>query len=162
MKWKDILEKWYKEPLKYPDNIKNSFFWETKPITNEKSIFKQKFIQNEYLNNLKQNYSPFQNEINKSKNKYVTSFYNLSGDTLLIVPIPKKGKNFATLKNFIDNASKTQQEYLWKEVSKQIKKLLKKNKGKPLWVSTHGTGVHYLHIRICNKPKYYLTKSFMK
>lgn len=92
MKWKNILEKWNKEPIKYPDNIKNSFFWETKPITNEKSIFKQKFIQNKYLNNLKQNYSPFQNEINKSKNKYVTSFYNLSGDTLLIVPIPKKGK----------------------------------------------------------------------
>jgi hypothetical protein len=46
----------------------------------------------------------------------VTSFYNISKDTLLIVPIPKQNKIYTTMKDFIDNASKTQQKEFWKKV----------------------------------------------
>ena len=96
-----------------------------------------------------QDYSPFAKHIKKAKNKYVISFWNLSHDTLLIVPIPKRGKNFATLRDFIKNASITQQKALWKKVAQ----LALKSKG--VWISTHGHGVPYLHIRISATPKYY-------
>ena len=52
---------------------------------------------------------------------YVTSFENLSGDALLVIPIPKQGKNFTTIKHFIDNASETQKKHFWEYVSQKIK-----------------------------------------
>jgi len=34
-------------------------------------------------------------------------------------------------------------------------KELEKNVDTPRWLNTHGLGVHYLHVRIDEKPKYY-------
>lgn len=160
-KWKDVLDNWSNGNfLTYPSMIKNRFFWETTPITNQNSNFQETFIQSKTLNNLQEDWSRFQQQLqNIPKGKYVTSFYNLSGDALLVVPVPvqTKKRNFTTLKDFIDTASITQQKQFWKEVAKQIR-LLTKNGDKKYWVSVHGLGVPYLHIRICTKPKYYVTK----
>lgn len=161
MKWNDKLNYWHKlQNFIYPKNIKKSFFYETSPIKTGEEEYKVKFIENKYLDEMVQDYSSFMDKIKKSKNNYVTSFYNLSGDTLLVIPIPKQNKNFTTIKHFIDNASKTQKKYFWKYVSQKIKSLIKNKKTK-YWISTHGTGVPYFHLRISTKPKYYLTKSFM-
>ena len=75
-----------------------------------------------------------------------------------IIPYPKQNKKFTTLKHFIDNSTKLQQKRFWKKVSNSIKKMLKIYK--KVWVSTHGTGVPYLHIRIDTIPKYYITNKF--
>ena len=154
MKWKEKLEELNKKPLAYPAKISKSFFWETKPITNLNDDYKEIFIENSILSKLKQNYSSFEEHIKKSKNKYVTSFYNLSKTSLLIIPIPKINKNFATLKDFTDNASITQKKEFWKYVSKKIKEFSSKND--KIYVSTHGLGVSYLHIRLDTIPKYYI------
>ena len=53
-----------------------------------------------------------------SKNRYVVTFLNLSGDIILVCPMPMNGKNYATLKDFIDNASLTQQKEFWKYMIK--------------------------------------------
>ena len=112
MKWKDKLKEWLKEtPLKYPKNIKLPFFWETK-----------------CLNNLLQNHNSFIEYINKSKNKYATSFYNPNKTSLLIIPMPRDDKKFTTLKDFIDNASINHQKKFWKYVAKTIIKFMKENK----------------------------------
>jgi hypothetical protein len=78
---------------------------------------------------------------------------NLSGDTVLVVPMPKKNKNFSNLKEFIDNATLAQQKALWKRVVTVARKLMKNNKY--VWISTHGLGVPYLHVRVSTIPKYY-------
>lgn len=93
------------EYQKYPNGITESFYYETSPITNDMNT-------NIYLTQMKQDYSSFEKELNKSKNNYATSFYNLSKTSYLIVPIPRKGKKFTTMKDFIDNASKIQQKKL--------------------------------------------------
>jgi hypothetical protein len=161
MLWKTILDNWMNgNILKYPKSIKNRFFYETSAIINENSIYKQKFIENNALQNITQDFSNFSEYINKSTNKYVTSFINLSGDTLLIIPMPHKNKNFTTLKDFIDNANLTQQQHFWQKVAIEIRKLIINN-NKKFWVSTHGLGVNYLHVRICSQPKYYQTKQFI-
>ena len=59
--------------------------------------YKEKFIESNQLDKLKEDFSPYKKYIELSKNTYVTIFYNLSGDTLLIIPIPKKNKNFTTI-----------------------------------------------------------------
>ena len=89
----------------------------------------------------------------KKQTSYATAFPNLSGDTILVVPMPKKGKSYATLKDFADNAPAKQQQELWKLVAKQAKKQVKKFR--KVWISTHGLGVPYLHVRISSQPKYY-------
>ncbi len=109
---------------------------------------------------MKQDSTSFKNQINKSKNKYVTSFYNLSKSAYLIIPIPRKDKIFTTLKDFMDNASKNQQKEFWKQIAKSTIVMLQKYK--KVWISTHGTGVPYLHVRIDIKPKYYITEKLKK
>ena len=111
MIWNTKLENWKKGIVqKYPKNIKEPFFFETSPITkhmNEK--YEEKFIQNKSLQFI-QNYSSFEEHLIKCNKKYVISFDNLSKTANLIIPCPKKNKNFTTIKDFIDNASITQQK----------------------------------------------------
>jgi len=101
---------------------------------------------------------PYNQYIKNTKNNYVTSFYSLSKITKLVIPVPRK-KNFTTMKDFIDNASITQQKYFWKRVAKEIKKMLKIYD--KVYINTHGLGVYYFHLRIDSKPKYYITTNFI-
>ena len=163
MQWKEILYMWQNGmyPL-YPKSIKNRFMYETS-ICNSglTNIYHEKFIEVEQLENIgNQNFGPFIEHIAMSLNKPVTAFYNKSKDTLLIIPIPQKNKNFSTIKDFIDNASEKQQKYFWNRVSREILLFLTKNKN--VFVSTHGLGVHYFHIRLCKYPKYYKTTKFIE
>ena len=160
MKWKDKIKEWNEGRfLTYPRTIKKPFFFETSFITSDMNEeYKEKFIQTNKFNKLNNDYRPFINKIVKSKNKYVLSFLNLSKKSLLIIPYPKKNKNFKTLKHFIDNASKLQQTIFWKKVAYSILKMLRKHN--KVWISTHGTGVPYFHLRIDTFPKYYLTNNF--
>jgi hypothetical protein len=155
MLWKDKINEWNNGiVVKYPSNIKNRFYFETS-VCNKKldSKYKEEFIEDIKLNKLEQNFISFDKYIRESKNKYATCFYNLNKDALLIVPIPRKNKNYTTIKDFIDNASITQQKHFWFLVAKNILEMLKNND--KVYISTHGTGVYYLHVRIDLTPKYY-------
>jgi len=161
MKWKHKIDEWNKGiPLKYPLQIKSRFFYETYVLDkNMENTYNEVFIENQNLNDLIQDYSSFSKYINKSKNKYVTLFNNLSNSSILIIPISKKNKDFTTIKDFIDNSSNYQQKIFWKKVSNEIKRILKtENK---IYVSTHGLGVPYFHLRLDKVPKYYETKEFI-
>jgi len=63
------------------------------------------------------------------------------------------------MKDFCDNASITQQKQFWKKVAFEIEYLLKSNEN--IYVSTHGLGEHYFHLRLDKRPKYYKTKEFI-
>jgi hypothetical protein len=129
------------------------FLWRCSVINkSESSIFSQTLTACGKLPT-KQNYKTYQGYFDQSHKKSVVSFLNLSGDTVLVVPVPTKTKNFATIQNFINNASIKQQSDLWKLVAKEVRNMLESNDY--VWISTHGLGVPYLHIRICNYPKYY-------
>ena len=157
MLWKEQLDNWLKEKyFKYPKDIKENFLWNTSVIEDINiSEFKQKFKIDDTLP-IKQDYSPYIKYIKNPKNKYATYFYNPSKDTLLVIPLPYKNNNYATLKYFCDNAPKIQQKKFWILVSKLIYKLIKKHT--KIYVSSHGFGVHYFHLRISIKPKYYFDK----
>lgn len=126
---------------------------EYKCIKNDGNVaFKQKFRTYDQLPEI-ENKKDFQEHIKNSQNKYVISFPNLSKDTMLVIPMPISGKNYATLRDFIDNAPEIQQQEFWKHVAEVAKKFMKKN-GK-VWISVHGLGVAYTHVRISTIPKYY-------
>jgi len=123
MLWSNVLTNWENGiTLKYPKNVKGKFQWNTSVLKNDgKVIYKQSFRTNNNLSET-QNTKDFEEHIKKSKNKYVISFENLSKDTILVIPMPVFGKNYATLKDFIDNAPKIQQQKFWKKVAKIAKK----------------------------------------
>lgn len=124
--------------------------WNTN--NSSKEIFEEEYLECPTLPTY-QDYSQFQKYIEKSKNKHVVSFHNLSKDTILVIPMPRKNRNFATLKHFVDYASKTQQVAFWKHVAQILKKYQD-----GYYVSVHGHGVPYLHVRISKIPKYYFAK----
>jgi hypothetical protein len=71
------------------------------------------------------------------------------------MPIDKK--NYATLKDFIDNAPIIQQEKFWRKVAKVAIKFM--NKKEKVWISVSGLGVAYTHLRISTTPKYYFDEN---
>ena len=79
---------------------------------------------------------------------------------MLVIPMPIIGKNYVTLKDFIDNAPKIQQQEFWKKVAEVAKNFMNEN-GK-VWISVHGLGVHYTHVRISTSPKYYFNNELKK
>jgi hypothetical protein len=161
MLWNEVLQNWENGiVLQYPKQLKGKFLWNTSVLKNNGNVtYKQSFITNKHLPE-KQDQTDFQEYITKSKNKYVIAFPNLSKDTMLVIPMPIEGKNYATLKDFIDNASEIQQKEFWKKVSKVAKKFMKE-KGK-VWISVHGFGVPYTHVRISSQPKYYFDNELKK
>lgn len=109
-----------------------------------------------------QDNSAFVEYIRNSKNDHATSFYNITGDTLLAIPMPEEGKHFTAMKHFIDDAPKNRKEHFWEYVSQKISHLIEFNdEENTYWVSTHGRRVPYFHLRIPTKPKYYQTRSFI-
>jgi hypothetical protein len=162
MKWSEKIQEWKDGiPQTYPDNIIEKFFYETTKCTLV-GDYEEKFIESKRLSSetKRQTYKSFQRYIEESPNDYVTLFYNLSGDTLLIIPIPRKDLSFTTIKDFIDNADEDQQIAFWKFVGCAIEKYVHDNGH--AYVSTHGLGVPYFHLRISKIPKYYITRSFIK
>ena len=161
MLWSEILANWENGiVLKYPKNVKGKFQWNTSVLKNDgKVAYLQTFRTNNKLAQ-RQNKKDFQEYFKNSQNKYVVSFPNINKDTMLVVPMPVRGKNYATLRDFIDNASEIQQQEFWKKVAEVAKKFMNE-KGK-VWISVHGLGVDYTHVRISTSPKYYFDNELKK
>ena len=82
----------------------------------------------------------------------VASFPNLGGDAVLVVPRPAGPSAYAHLAAFLRSAPQTQAHELWRVVGRATEARLG---AKPLWVSTAGMGVPWLHVRLDSRPKYY-------
>ena len=158
--WREVLEDWKNgNPLKYPKQVQGKFQWNTSVLKNNgNTVFLQKFRTNNKLP-IRQNKKDFQDKLDSSKNEMVTSFLNLNKDTILVVPTPVQGKNYATLRDFIDNAPEEQQIVFWQHVAKQAQHAMKI--WGSVWISVHGLGVSYTHVRLSQSPKYYFATEFI-
>src|SRR5579871_931311 len=83
----------------------------------------------------------------------IVSFPNLSGDAILIVPcLGSPLSAYSHLRAFIRGAPEPQQQALWKRVGAEMEQRLGPT---PIWLSTAGAGVSWLHVRLDQRPKYY-------
>lgn len=83
----------------------------------------------------------------------VAAFGNLSGDAFLIVPAERGPRAaYAHLAAFVRSAPPTQVDALWARVAKEARMRVGPA---PLWLSTAGMGVPWLHVRLDARPKYY-------
>jgi hypothetical protein len=62
------------------------------------------------LETINQDYSDFQEHFDKSHDSNVCSFKNLGKDATLIVPIPRRDKDYKNISEFTKNASDEQQQ----------------------------------------------------
>jgi len=82
----------------------------------------------------------------------ITTFPNLSRTSTMIVPTPHDDRDYAHLGAFLHTAPWGSVHALWKRVAQEVSASLN---DQPLWLSTAGLGVPWLHLRIDRRPKYY-------
>ena len=80
-------------------------------------------------------------------------FPNLGKDAVLVVPCPLADHAaYGHLAAFVRQAPAAQQHALWSLVGMAMQRRLS---SKPVWLSTAGAGVSWLHVRLDDRPKYY-------
>jgi hypothetical protein len=83
----------------------------------------------------------------------VVEFPNLRGDATLVVPSPKSDpSSYGHIAAFVRAAPELQRQALWERVGQTMERRLN---AQPVWLSTAGAGVSWLHVRLDNRPKYY-------
>ena len=98
------------------------------------------------------NPSPFQSYFNACEDGVVT-FSNLGADAELVVPCPRSStEDYSHLAAFLHSAPLSQQHRLWQEVGRAMQQRIS---DRPVWLSTAGGGVAWLHVRLDDRPKYY-------
>jgi hypothetical protein len=172
--WENTLSEWLAGRYpKYPKSVKSRFFFETSICRRDlQSPYHAVFVPTSAFENpeIHQDFKAFEKQITantktKTPLKYALAFPNLDGSSTLIIPVPKllSGgssvlgyKNYLTIRDFMDNASETQKREFWKSAAREIIKYLQTHD--QVWVSTHGLGVPYFHLRLDPNPKYYKTR----
>ncbi len=87
----------------------------------------------------------------------VVSCANLRGDARLVIPTQQPGVEptaYPHLVRFCRQAPATQVDAVWHAVAGQVRDWWARDPG-PLWLSTSGLGVAWLHVRLDSRPKYY-------
>jgi hypothetical protein len=83
----------------------------------------------------------------------VVVFPNRGGDAIMVVPCPKaRPSAYGHLAAFVREAPESQRHALWQSVGEAMARRLG---AKPVWLSTAGAGVSWLHVRLDDRPKYY-------
>eukprot|EP00531_Pseudo-nitzschia_arenysensis_P021094 CAMPEP_0116120784 /NCGR_PEP_ID=MMETSP0329-20121206/3356_1 /TAXON_ID=697910 /ORGANISM="Pseudo-nitzschia arenysensis, Strain B593" /LENGTH=147 /DNA_ID=CAMNT_0003614569 /DNA_START=777 /DNA_END=1220 /DNA_ORIENTATION=+ len=101
-------------------------------------------------------------------------FTNLGGDATLVAPLdwsPESSEMYSRcyghVANFFRGAPEQQVLDMWKMLGnvlhdELLTPLMVGAKDVPVWFSTAGTGVPYLHFRLDSRPKYYHYDPFKK
>ena len=131
-----------------------AFRWETPPITiaTADRAFEFVLLDSPYLA-CEPDPSAFAEHFADAPRGAVVEFPNLGNDAIMIVPCPDDSlSDYGHLAAFLRNASESQQHSLWELVGNAMHRRLST---KPVWLSTAGGGIAWLHVRLDDRPKYY-------
>ncbi|WP_020568789.1 DUF6940 family protein [Neolewinella persica] len=105
------------------------------------------------------NFRPFSRAV--SPGDRIATFPNLSGEALLVVPNPSDEINFngRDLISFLRTAPDDFIHDLWENIGQETAKAIATDA--PFqYLSTHGLGVLWLHVRLEQGPKYYHHRAY--
>ncbi len=158
----DVMECWQRDPgfraffmHLLAEAPLDAFRWETPPVTryNLHQPFAFVLLDAPELQRAADP-SDFAEHFRSAAPGDVLEFTNLGGDALMVVPTPGESRApYAHLAAFTRSAPGDQQHALWQQVGAALERGLGKH---PVWLSTAGTGVPWLHLRVDTRPKYYL------
>ena len=132
-----------------------AYLWETPALTQNTMTnpFEFVLINSPWFCSRRTDAKAFENYFTNDDDQGIVSFANLSGDATLIVPSPRIDTDaYGHLAAFIQQAPSSQVDALWSMVGTTVKDMIGKT---PLWLSTAGGGVAWLHVRLDSYPKYY-------
>jgi hypothetical protein len=158
--YREVLEKWQQSDefiLFFASILQHSpfqgYFWEVKPVTLQllEETFEFVLIESSSLPKVAAQVSAYQAYFHQDS--LVVSFPNLRKDAMLVVPVPvTEEKFYSHLASFMRNVPRDQLLAFWRVVGAEMGKAIGTEKR---WLSTHGLGVYWLHVRIDSRPKYY-------
>ena len=131
-----------------------AFFWECPPISaaNADRTFEFVLVGCAALANLPPDPHAFARHCRGAPDGIAT-FCNLGRDARLVAPCPEAPlAAYPHIAAFARNAPERQQHALWSAVGSEVERQLGAH---PLWLSTSGLGVAWLHVRLDSYPKYY-------
>ena len=148
-----LFARWYTALL--ADCSFGACFWEHPPLTVSGIDQEVEFvlIDAPSLAGAQANPRPFREYFASANSQRATCFQSLGGDATLIAPGPGIGTDAgAHLLSFVRQAPAVRVMELWHAVASAVRAQLS---NRPLWLSTSGLGVYWLHVRIDSVPKYY-------
>jgi hypothetical protein len=148
---------WYTEQLKSSEFP--AYFWEHPPLNNANIESSAEFVlvNAPVLATLQPNAAAFRSYFTGDA---VVTFRNLGGDAVLIAPSPlDASSDYAHLAAFLHTAPDSQVHTLWQNVARSVAQSLS---DEPMWLSTSGLGVAWLHIRLDSSPKYYQHRPYKR
>ena len=133
-----------------------AFFWEMPPIRRDTIDRAYEFvtIRSDALARMPAEAEAFASPF-KDATGPIATFRNLGGDALLVAPRPiSETASYIHLAAFLRTAPATQQHALFVSLARATELELLHGP-EPVWISTSGLGVGWLHIRLDSFPKYY-------
>ena len=133
----------------------DAFYWELPPLTDATLDADAEFvlIDAPSLAQCAPEPAPFAEHFRQAPGEDVVVFPNLGGDAVLVVPCPQgPHEHYPHLAVFLRGADKRQVRALWRRTAQE---LLRSIGERPVWLSTAGGGVAWVHIRLDSRPKYY-------
>ncbi len=131
-----------------------AYLWETPPITRLTSTraFEFVLVDSPALDRLIPDPEAFASHFEATDaGQEVAVFPNLGGDALLVAPTPQAPLvAYPHLAAFARTAPAEQQHAFWRTVGSTVADRLA---DRPLWLSTNGLGVAWLHARLDARPK---------
>lgn len=129
-----------------------AYCWECPPL--HAALLDQSFqcvlVESPLLSRAKPDPAPFAEHFRAGQP--VAVFSSLGKDATLIAPSPRPGANCAHLGSFLRTADREQLRAFWQQVGISARNAVGRE---PVWLSTAGLGVSWLHVRLDSRPKYY-------
>jgi len=162
--WSRVLEAWREAPEFRECFIHTlaaapwpAFYWETPAVTGASTAdpFEFVLVDSPLLANAEPEPEVFGEHFGDPAHRdEVSVFPNLGGDAVLVAPCPVGPlPAYAHLAAFCRGAPVRQQHELWRRVGMAMTTRLRRPE--PVWLSTAGQGVFWLHVRLDDRPKYY-------
>ena len=137
----------------------DAYRWETPPVSSALSDRPFEFVLIDCPNLVRR---PDRNSFaehfaNATSDSKAISFQNVGRDATLVVPCPPNDEStkldhFVHLASFVREADAEQVDTFWQLVGETMRERVG---DKPVWLSTAGMGVAWLHVRLDQRPKYY-------
>jgi hypothetical protein len=139
----------------------SAFRWETPPVATATTMQPFEFVLLDSPG-LARRPDPeaFAEHFSAGSEQGVVEFRNLVGDAIMVVPCAlAEPSAYGHLAAFVRQAPESQQHALWQSVGEAMARRIG---SKPVWLSTAGAGVSWLHVRLDDRPKYYGFAAYKK
>ncbi len=130
-----------------------AFRWETPPVTADGTARPFEFVALDSPNLARRPDPAAFAEHWPAAENGIATVPNLGGDATLVIPMPlAEPSAYGHLAAFVRLAPEPQRDALWRAVGEAMAWRVG---AAPVWLSSAGAGVPWLHVRLDDRPKYY-------